>query len=177
MSDTPGADTLELTPGERLIEGAREALAIARGEIPAARITINGHAYVPETELASLRAEKEELRRERDEARKLAGLGCDAANGGPHAIVKQGTYTFCHLCGSTIKRPTVHERARAAEARAEAAESLLAEAGGIIGRALEELRLIRMKDSGAVYDTTLRLEASAVATRIASLTKEPAHAE
>lgn len=34
--------------GERLLEGAREALAIAKGEQPAARITIHGHAYVPE---------------------------------------------------------------------------------------------------------------------------------
>lgn len=34
--------------GERLIEGSKEALAIAMGEQPAARITINGHAYVPE---------------------------------------------------------------------------------------------------------------------------------
>jgi hypothetical protein len=32
----------------RIIEGAKEALAVARGEFPAARLTINGHAYVPE---------------------------------------------------------------------------------------------------------------------------------
>lgn len=32
--------------GERLIEGAKEALAIARGEQPAARIHVEGHAYV-----------------------------------------------------------------------------------------------------------------------------------
>lgn len=84
MSETPGADTLEPTPGQRLIEGAREALAIARGEIPAARITINGHAYVPEAEAASLRAEKEELRRERDEARAAlwdAGKAIEDARG------------------------------------------------------------------------------------------------
>lgn len=32
----------------KIMEGAREALAVARGETPAARMTINGHAYVPE---------------------------------------------------------------------------------------------------------------------------------
>ncbi|MCO5159601.1 MAG: hypothetical protein M9939_00575 [Mesorhizobium sp.] len=34
--------------GDRLIEGAKEALEIARGNQPAARIHVNGHAYVPE---------------------------------------------------------------------------------------------------------------------------------
>jgi hypothetical protein len=34
--------------GERLIEGAKEALEIARGNQPAARIHFHGHAYVPE---------------------------------------------------------------------------------------------------------------------------------
>lgn len=33
--------------GERLIEGAKEMLAIAKGEQPAARIWIDGHAYDP----------------------------------------------------------------------------------------------------------------------------------
>lgn len=42
--------------GKCIIEGAKEALAIAKGEIPAARITINGHAYVPETELDAVKA-------------------------------------------------------------------------------------------------------------------------
>ena len=31
-----------------LVRAAKEAAAIARGEEPAPRITINGHAYVPE---------------------------------------------------------------------------------------------------------------------------------
>lgn len=34
--------------GKRLIDGAQEALAIAKGEKPAARVHINGYAYVPE---------------------------------------------------------------------------------------------------------------------------------
>lgn len=33
--------------GERLLEGAREALAIAKGEEPAASITVQGYTYVP----------------------------------------------------------------------------------------------------------------------------------
>lgn len=31
----------------KILEGARQASAFAKGEEPAARITINGHAYVP----------------------------------------------------------------------------------------------------------------------------------
>ena len=34
--------------GKKIIEGAKEALAVARGEQPAARIIVNGHAYIPE---------------------------------------------------------------------------------------------------------------------------------
>ena len=37
-----------MTTGSKIIEGAKDAAAIVRGEIPAARITINGHVYVPE---------------------------------------------------------------------------------------------------------------------------------
>lgn len=35
----------------KIIEGAQEAVAFARGEKPAARLTVNGHAYVPEASL------------------------------------------------------------------------------------------------------------------------------
>jgi hypothetical protein len=35
------------TPGQKIIEGAKEALAIARGEQPAASIHHNGFTYVP----------------------------------------------------------------------------------------------------------------------------------
>ncbi len=54
--------------GERLIEGAKEALAIAKGEQPAARIHINGHTYVPESAVreAILAAEKRGAERERE---------------------------------------------------------------------------------------------------------------
>lgn len=37
--------------GQKLIEGFREALAVAQGAVAAARITENGHSYVPETPL------------------------------------------------------------------------------------------------------------------------------
>lgn len=46
--------------GERLIEGAKEMLAVAKGEQPAARIHVNGHAYVPES---ILKAEQDILYR------------------------------------------------------------------------------------------------------------------
>lgn len=41
----------------KIIQGAEEAVAVARGEIPAARITINGHAYVLEASLPKTIAE------------------------------------------------------------------------------------------------------------------------
>ena len=34
--------------GKSIIEAAKEAVAVAKGERPAARIHVNGHAYVPE---------------------------------------------------------------------------------------------------------------------------------
>ena len=46
----------EITAGERLIEGAKEALAVARGEQPAARLHHNGHTYVPLAEFEALSA-------------------------------------------------------------------------------------------------------------------------
>lgn len=45
------------TPGERIIEGMTEAVAVANGEVPAARLHINGHTYVPlvvDTEVKAL---------------------------------------------------------------------------------------------------------------------------
>jgi hypothetical protein len=42
--------------GNKILDGAREALAFATAEQPAARITIRGHAYVPEAENEKLRA-------------------------------------------------------------------------------------------------------------------------
>ena len=209
MSETPGADTLELTPGERLIEGAREALAIARGEIPAARITINGHAYVPETELASLRAEKEELRRERDEARAYAHEATKAITGltpgGSEYFGKQlwkgGDYTAdIPFCVERIRERMAdrHQvkigevQIRQCVARAEAAESLLAEAGKALepfaksfdgrrdahsrrhaDRDLGYARFDKMPDEWpiepAVFSMGAYRRARSVSTRIASL--------
>ena len=37
--------------GEKLIKAAHEAVAVAKGEIPAARITIGGHTYVPVSQI------------------------------------------------------------------------------------------------------------------------------
>lgn len=48
--------------GEKLIRAAQEARAVAAGGIPAARITIDGHTYVPIAEIERLTAEIERLR-------------------------------------------------------------------------------------------------------------------
>lgn len=40
----------------KIVEGMTEALAVAKGEQPAARITINGHTYVPLADYERLRA-------------------------------------------------------------------------------------------------------------------------
>ena len=47
--------------GKRLLAGAAEALAFAKGEEPAARIHINGHTYVPESALIAAKNEGLEL--------------------------------------------------------------------------------------------------------------------
>lgn len=40
----------------KIIEGMTEALAVAKGDQPAARITIHGHTYVPLSVAQALRA-------------------------------------------------------------------------------------------------------------------------
>ncbi len=55
--------------GEQIIAGAEEAVRIARGEIPAARIWQDGHAYVPEARLAAAEERAEKAERERDKWR------------------------------------------------------------------------------------------------------------
>jgi hypothetical protein len=42
--------------GKKLLAAADEMVQIAKGEIPAARIWQNGHAYVPEERVADLEA-------------------------------------------------------------------------------------------------------------------------
>ncbi|MBX9911222.1 MAG: hypothetical protein K2Z25_21270 [Beijerinckiaceae bacterium] len=104
-----------------------------------AKISV-GEVEAMRAELASLRESLAKAEGERDEARSLAGLGCDAANGGAHTIMTHpGGYTFCGGCGYTIKNPTLTERARKAEARALLAESKLPEAKGALGTALSEM--------------------------------------
>lgn len=41
----------------KITAALEEAVEIAKGEKPAARITVNGHQYVPEAEVEHLRAE------------------------------------------------------------------------------------------------------------------------
>lgn len=57
--------------GERLIEGAKEALAVARGEQPAASIHVNGHTYVPKADYDRL---MEDAKGERSVSAALNGM-------------------------------------------------------------------------------------------------------
>lgn len=73
--------------------------------------------------ISEAKAEIERLREAIAEARAMASLGCDAADGGAHTIIVQGSYKFCSKCGYTIRNPKLSERARSAEARAATAEA------------------------------------------------------
>lgn len=68
--------------GRKIIEGAEDALAVAKGEKPAARIYINGHAYAPagdveewkqaaKTEASERRHAHREIERLKDEVSHL----------------------------------------------------------------------------------------------------------
>lgn len=52
----------------RIIEGAQEALSIAKGEQPAASITVNGHKYVLASRISQQDSELGRMRRELAEA-------------------------------------------------------------------------------------------------------------
>lgn len=72
-------------------------------------------------ELIGLKDQRvERAEAERDEARKLAGLGCDANDGAEHTPMQEGRYTFCTKCGETITQPSLRERCRKAEAERDA---------------------------------------------------------
>lgn len=75
--------------------------------------------------ITALKQENERLTQERDEARFLAGLGCDANNGGAHRAEKQGNYTFCATCGETLTQLDLRERCRTAEDRIRVLEEAL----------------------------------------------------
>lgn len=63
--------------GKKLIAAAKEAVAVAQGEQPATRITIKGHAYVPESEIAA----------ERERCANLVPTNwCDPLLTGPDAV-------------------------------------------------------------------------------------------
>lgn len=112
---------------------AQAALARLQAENEALRrshAAVRDDAMKCDNALCAMEARAEEaerqveaLRRERDEARAASGLGCDANGGGAHSLMEQGAYTFCSRCGLTIKTPSLHERARLAEAAREAAEA------------------------------------------------------
>ena len=66
--------------GRQLIEAAKEAVAVAKGEQPAARIHVAGHAYVPEDDVgAAIRRVRKHLADEwiDPSCRETAGvIGC-----------------------------------------------------------------------------------------------------
>jgi hypothetical protein len=47
--------------GDKLLEGAKEALAVARGETPAHRLHIDGHAYAPVEQLDAVVVEHQKF--------------------------------------------------------------------------------------------------------------------
>lgn len=60
----------------KVLNGLKEAAAVARGEQPAARMTVKGHAYVPEAAIAE----------ERERCAKLVPTNwCDPLLTGPKA--------------------------------------------------------------------------------------------
>lgn len=66
--------------GDKVLKSLEEAVSIAKGEIPAARITINGHTYAPAAEIERLTAENERLRRELRNCADLLVLGDEVGN-------------------------------------------------------------------------------------------------
>lgn len=52
-----------------VVGGVKEALAVARGDAPAARIHMNGFTYVPLEEYERLRAALKKMQRSRDRYR------------------------------------------------------------------------------------------------------------
>lgn len=73
----------------KIIQAMEEAVAIAKGEIPAARITTNGHTYVPLKEYERLRAALQQIV---DEADSDYGMtGGDAADVARMALAYQQT--------------------------------------------------------------------------------------
>jgi uncharacterized protein YPO0396 len=62
--------------GKKLIDGMTEALAVAKGDVPAARIHYQGHAYVPASHIQALEAKLEAVTAEASRA----DLRCGAAS-------------------------------------------------------------------------------------------------
>ncbi len=66
----------------KIVQGAQEAVAVAKGETLAAAIWHNGYRYVPEAEIVRLRAERDRLR---DALRKIAE---NTATGWPAQVAR-----------------------------------------------------------------------------------------
>ncbi len=123
------------------------------------------------TALDALQARVKELEEQRDEARKASNLGCDARDGGAHSIMVQGSYKFSTGCGSTIRTPTLQERARAAESRVKVFE---VELNGAIERSKMLLDAKIHWMDRALRAEQERDEAVALLVRVNTLAKMPA---
>ena len=91
--------------GKKIIRGMNEALAFARGEQPVPRITIRGHAYVPE---AAVAAERERCAKIAEDAPKRVLVMYDRPGGPPGN-------TYVHISGqkliaSMIRRQGDHQQ-------------------------------------------------------------------
>ena len=76
----------------------------------------------------------------------------------PERIWTASTEGKCHVGFATPSMNYTNEYIRA---------DLMAELVGLLGRANEELRMLRAKDTGAVYDVTLRLDLAAAIAKLA----------
>lgn len=66
----------------------------------------------------AMKAENARLRAENMELARIAGGGCDAADGGDHVVIREGKYSFCANCGESLKGVRFcHEPRAALEAK------------------------------------------------------------
>ena len=117
----------------------------------------------------------EKIAQERDEARARASLDCDATTDGAHEPVSQGKYQFCRQCGETINAPTMTERARKAEARAEKAEKERDEARASAFKKAEKFLIDQAAEKGGTKTPQGRT-AQYYARKIADMEKTQAPA-
>lgn len=71
-----------MSKGNKIIQAASEALAFARGEQSAARLTVNGHTYVPLANISkAVLIERERCAKIADDVQKSMHEECDFGAG------------------------------------------------------------------------------------------------